>query len=192
MPRLRLLSLAHLLVPGASCAAAAFLVGLTGCTPQIGDHCNLNTDCSLQGTLVCDNAQTNGYCTEFNCAPDTCQDSAVCVMLYSSVPGCPYNGYQSPSRTQRTLCLKACTSNSNCRTSEGYECANPQAPPWNALILDDNQNQMVCMVTPEVDAGVDSGNPWGDAEAPVCMPEGPVVPPISIQEAGAPDAPGGG
>jgi hypothetical protein len=164
---------------------------LTGCTPQIGDHCNLNTDCSLQGTLVCDNAQTNGYCTSFNCAPDTCQNSAVCVMLYPSVPGCPYDGYQSPSRTQRTLCLKPCGQNSDCRTGEGYECADPRSAPWDALILDDNQNQKVCMVTPvPIDGGTmaDAGAP--DAVAPVCMAQGPVVPPI--QEAGAPDAPGGG
>ena len=84
--------------------AAAML--LMGCTPNVGDHCNLNTDCSLQGTLVCDNSQPNGYCTRFNCAPNTCPAGAACVLLYSEVPGCPYDGYSSPSRTQRTVCMK--------------------------------------------------------------------------------------
>ncbi len=163
---------------------------LAGCTPQIGDHCNLNTDCSLQGTLVCDNSQINGYCTSFNCSPNTCTDNAACVMFYSSVPGCGYDGYQSPSRTYRTLCLKACNSNSDCRTGEGYECANPQGPPWNGVIIDDVQNRNVCMVIPPALDGGAFDNPYVDAQAPVCMPAGPVVAPIV--EAGAPDAPAGG
>jgi hypothetical protein len=95
-------------------------------------------------------------------------------MLDPAIPGCPYDGYQSPSRSSRTLCLKGCNSNSDCRTGEGYECANPLGPPWDALILDDNQNQKVCMATQTVDAGmsVDSG------DAPVCQVQGPIVPPI--------------
>jgi hypothetical protein len=182
-----LLALVHLTAGLTVCAAAMLLAG---CTPQIGDHCNLNTDCSLQGTRVCDNAQTNGYCTSFNCAPNTCIDNAVCVMLYADVPGCPYNGYQSPSRTQRTLCMKACGQNSDCRTSEGYECLDPTAAPLDGVVLDDVQGRKVCTVTPvALDAGPmpDAG---ADGVAPVCLPEGPVVPPIV--EAGAPDAPSGG
>jgi hypothetical protein len=163
-------------------AAAALGIGagafVTGCTPHIGDHCNLNTDCSLDGTRVCDNASNNGYCTSFNCGPNTCIDNAVCVMLYPSVPGCPFNGYQAPSRTQRTLCLKGCGQNSDCRGSEGYECADPASAPWDALILDDNTHQKVCIARPEVDGGqVSPSYDAGDA-APVCLPEGPVVPPI--------------
>lgn len=187
MPRLCLLSVTVSTgLAGVVLAAAMFLAG---CTPNVGDHCNLNTDCSLQGTLVCDNSQNNGYCTRFNCAPDTCPGNSACVLLYAAVPGCPYNGYASPSRTQRTLCLKVCGQNSDCRTGEGYECRPPSA--LDALIIDDNQNQNVCVVSPTVDAGTDA-NPYADAEAPVCMPEGPIVPPIPIQEAGAPDAGQGG
>ncbi len=166
--------------------AAAML--LMGCTPNVGDHCNLNTDCSLQGTLVCDNSQPNGYCTRLNCAPNTCPAGAACVLLYSEVPGCPYDGYSSPSRTQRTVCMKICGQNSDCRTGEGYECRNPAA--IDGVVIDDENTWLVCSVTPtSVDAGTDA-NPWADAEAPVCMPEGPIVPPI--QEAGAPDAGQGG
>ncbi len=188
MPRSFLTSL------GLSLLAAAAAAWLAGCTPQIGDHCNLNTDCSLQGTRVCDNAQTNGYCTSFNCAPNTCIDNAVCVMLYSSVPGCPYNGYQSPSRTQRTLCMKGCNSNSDCRTDEGYACIDPTAAPLDGIELDDVQGRKVCSVTPTLlyDAGAmpDAGDAGDAGELPVCLPEGPVVPPIT--EAGAVDAPVGG
>lgn len=154
---------------------------LSGCTPHIGDHCNLNTDCSLQGTRVCDNAQPNGYCTVFNCAPNTCPDNAACVMLYPEVPGCSYDGYSTPSRTQRTMCLAWCTKDSDCRSGEGYECRDPRTGPWDALIIDDNQNKMVCLPRPTVISSTDAG----DGEAPVCMPEGPVVTPI---DAGAPDS----
>lgn len=171
---------------GVTVGVAAFA---TGCQPHIGDHCNLNTDCSLDGTRVCDNAANNGYCTSFNCAPNTCIDSAVCVMLYPSVPGCPYNGYQAPSRTYRTLCLKGCFQNSDCRESEGYECVDPNSAPWNALIIDDNTSQKVCIATPEVDSGAVMPPPDAGV-APVCIPEGPVVTPIGAAD-GAADASGG-
>lgn len=179
------------LAPAFAAAAMAAAGALaTGCTPQIGDHCYLNTDCSLQGTLVCDNAAPNGYCTSFNCSPNTCQGQgpAACVMLYPEVPGCPYNGYRAPTRTNRTLCLKSCNSNSDCRTGEGYECADPRGPPWEALILDDDQNQRVCLAIPTaLDSGV-AAEAGSSAEPAVCMPEGPVLSPI---DGGAPDAPGG-
>ncbi len=162
---------------------------LMGCTPNVGDHCALNTDCSLQGTLVCDNSQPNGYCTSFNCAPNTCPAGAACVMLYSAVPGCPYDGYSAPSRTQRTLCMKICGQNSDCRTGEGYECSSPAS--IDGVVIDDENGWLVCTVTPWILAPGPDAGAYPDAEAPVCMPEGPIVPPI--QEAGAPDAgPGGG
>jgi hypothetical protein len=167
-------------------------LALSGCTPHIGDKCVLNTDCSLQGTLACDNSQPNGYCTSFNCAPDSCQNNGVCVMIYAEVPGCPYNGYQAPPRTERTMCLAVCQRNSDCRQSDGYICANPANPPLNGLIIDDNQNQSVCVVNPDYSnaswpvAGI-VGIPYYDASpdvAPVCVPSGPMVSPI---DAGAVD-----
>ena len=154
-------------------ACGAGLV-LSGCTPHIGDHCALNTDCSLQGTRVCDNAQPNGYCTSFNCGPDSCIDNAVCVVLYASVPGCPYNGYESPSRTARSMCLARCQHDSDCRQSDGYVCANPASAPWNGLIIDDNtMNDAVCLAIADFDGGM-SVAPGADA-APVCQVNGPVV-----------------
>src|SRR6516164_4737254 len=58
--RERLSVLGALALPMASLAA-------TGCTPKIGDKCILSTDCSQQGTLVCDTSQPAGYCTQLNC-----------------------------------------------------------------------------------------------------------------------------
>jgi hypothetical protein len=160
-------------------AAGLFLLGvgavLTGCSPKIGAKCNVNTDCSLQGTLVCDTSEPSGYCTYFNCAPDTCQNEAACVMLQPSVPGCPYDDYQSPARTGRTMCLQQCHKDSDCRTDQGYVCADPRQPPWNAIIVDDDQSQLVCVVAPDYyDGGAVATYP----DAAVCQPSGPAVPVI--------------
>ncbi len=134
--RERLAALAVLLL----CMAAA------GCTPKIGDKCVLSTDCSTQGTLVCDTSQPSGYCTQLNCTNGSCPNSAVCVEFQASVPGCAYDDYQSPSRTGRSFCMAHCSEGSDCRQSEGYVCANPTGAPWNAAILDNNQAQSVCIV----------------------------------------------
>jgi hypothetical protein len=94
--------------------------------------------------------------------------------------------------------MKGCSQNSDCRTGEGYECVDPTAAPLDGIELDDVQGRKVCSVTP---TALDAG-PMADAgdagEAPVCLPEGPVVPPIVEAgvvvgvEAGASDAAGGG
>ncbi len=170
-------------------AAAAALAGalvLAGCTPHIGDRCTLNTDCSIQNDRICDNAQPNGYCTIFGCGPNQCPDNAACVLLYSTVPGCPYDGYSSPSRTARTMCLANCFTDSDCRNGEGYVCRDPTQPPIDGVVIDDNQAKKVCVVRPDYNAGAPY-SAVGDAAA-VCLPSGPDVPPI---DAGIPDAPGG-
>jgi hypothetical protein len=137
-----------------------------GCTPKIGDKCVLSTDCSQQGTLVCDTSQPSGYCTQLNCTNGSCPNDAVCVEFQASVPGCGYDDYQSPSRTGRSFCMAHCSEGSDCRQSEGYICANPTGAPWNAAILDNNQGQSVCIVGASllVDA---SAMP----DAAVCMSE---------------------
>lgn len=171
-----------------SAVAAGGAAVLTGCSPHVGSHCNVNTDCSLQGTLVCDTSQPNGYCTNFNCAPDSCQNEAACVLLGPSVPGCPYSDYQSPSRAGRSICLQQCHKNSDCRTSEGYVCADPRQPPWNALILDDVQSQLVCIVPPDyVPPNADAGDA-SMTVSPVCQVNGPTVPPIDAGVTYFPDA----
>ena len=140
------------------CAALA----LGGCTPSIGDSCVLSTDCSLQGDRVCDNAQPNGYCTMFNCATNSCPDNAACLLFHANVPGCPYDGYQSPSRTARSFCLAHCQQDSDCRQSDGYVCVDATQPPWNAIVVD-TQWQRVCMVRPDYVSAVASY-----ADAAVC------------------------
>lgn len=147
------------LAPLALAAAAAVLALLVGCTPGIGDKCNSSTDCSVTGTLLCDTSQPGGYCTVLNCTDDSCPNSAVCVMFQSTVPGCAYDDYQSPSRTGRSFCMKHCSRDSDCRQSDGYICGDPTSAPWHAAILDNNQSQGVCLVAPGLlNASVPQGN----------------------------------
>jgi hypothetical protein len=174
----------------AACASLlGVLAALTGCKAHIGSSCALNTDCSLQGNLVCDTSEPGGYCTYFNCVPDTCQNEAACVALNAAVPGCAYNDYNSPARTARTMCLQQCHKDSDCRTSEGYICASPQNPPWNGVIIDDDQQQLVCILGPDYyDAGPDGALASYRPDAGVCQPTGPVVPPIEAGVTPQPDA----
>jgi hypothetical protein len=163
----------------------AALVGLAsaalaGCAPKIGSKCVLNTDCGTSGALVCDTSQPNGYCTQFNCTPNSCQNQAVCVEFLPMVPGCTYDDYHSPSRSSRDFCMEHCNHDSDCRQSDGYVCEDPRKPPWNAAITDDNQSQLVCILPPDTPIPgvnvslVDGSLPLGS----VCSPSGPFVPPL--------------
>jgi hypothetical protein len=176
-------ALGALLLPLGSLAAA-------GCAPKIGDKCVLSTDCSQQGTLVCDTSQPSGYCTQLNCTNGSCPNDAVCVEFQSSVPGCAYDDYQSPSRTGRSFCMAHCSSPSDCRQSDGYTCADPTLAPWSAAILDNNQAQSVCIVAPGLLA---DASPQPDAA--VCMSyeidAGPAVSSSDGGDASEPDAEGG-
>jgi hypothetical protein len=165
--------------------AFAIGVALVACTPQIGDKCVLSTDCSLQGNLVCDNAQPEGYCTMINCTGNSCPNNAACVLFNPAVQGCMYSD-RDRSRTGRSFCMASCNSDHDCRG--GYSCADARLSPWNALILDDKQAQRVCIPTP--DDGVIGGPTRAPSDAPVCQPAGPVVSPLDATTA-LEDAPSG-
>jgi hypothetical protein len=143
-----------------------------GCTPSIGDKCVLSTDCSIRGDRLCDTAQPGGYCTIFGCRGNLCPDEAACVLFNAAVQGCGYDDRQN-SRTGRTFCMAQCHTDSDCRG--GYICADPRKTPWSAVILDDDQTQKVCIVTP--DTGESSvGGPATLASMPdaaVCQPAAP-------------------
>jgi hypothetical protein len=136
-----------------------------GCTPSIGDKCSLSTDCSIRGDRLCDTSEPNGYCTIFNCRGNLCPDQAACVLFNAAVQGCGYDDRQL-SRTGRTFCMAQCHSNSDCRESDGYVCADPRGAPWNADILDDDQTQHVCIVRPDVGRAALTSDP----DAAVCQP----------------------
>lgn len=163
---------------------------LGGCTPEIGDKCVLSTDCSVRGDRLCDTAQPGGYCTQFNCRANLCADEASCLMFGGAIPGCGYDDRagRGGARTGRSSCAKKCESNDDCRTEEGYVCADPRQPPWNAQILDDDQNKRSCVLaaSPSFDAGPPAPEP------PVCSPVGPDAGAFDasapVRDAGAGDA----
>jgi hypothetical protein len=136
-----------------------------GCTPSIGDKCVLSTDCSIRGDRLCDTAQKDGYCTIFNCGPNSCPDDAACVLFNASLQGCSYDD-RAVSRTARSFCMAHCSTDSDCRTNSGYKCLDPRGAPWSALILDDDQSKRVCIMDPNRDSNI-SRAPKSDA--PVCQ-----------------------
>jgi hypothetical protein len=174
---LRLRSAVLALVPLASLAAIA-----AACTPEIGDKCALSTDCSVRSDRICDTSQPNGYCTQ-NCRGNGCPDKAACVLYNTSLPGCGFDDRSGPagSRVARSFCSARCTTNADCRTDEGYVCADPRSFPWNAIILDDVQDQLTCLVYPS--EGLDGGFDAATARAPVCGPTAPEPPPIDAGKA---------
>lgn len=86
------------------------------------------------------------------------------------------------------MCLYACQTDADCRTGEGYVCADPRSAPYFALGIADNTGK-VCLVRPTQDGGTLYSS--ADAEAPVCKAGGATVPDIDASapiDAGPPDA----
>jgi hypothetical protein len=164
-----------------------FAWGAVGCSPHIGDKCVLNTDCSITGNLQCDTSMPGGYCTMFNCGPNSCPNGNACYLFHADVQGCPYND-REPSRTAHSFCMEDCSQNSDCRY--GYSCADLRQYPWYAILLDDNQNQMVC--APNLDTAFFDAVPDANAPvAPICDPNGDYdaqYPTEPSEEAGVEDA----
>src|SRR5690349_6744562 len=105
--------------------ALAF-AGLTaGCGPKIGDACTSSVDCSPQQDRLCDTTQPGGYCTKFNCEPDSCPDG-MCVAFDPILdPACgAYDDGRWP-RFERTFCVAACEDAEDCRS--GYACIEPKS-----------------------------------------------------------------
>jgi hypothetical protein len=101
--------------------AVGAAVGLA-CSPQIGKKCSISTDCSQLGDRLCDTTQPGGYCTVFNCEPDSCPN-AICVAFDPSLdPACGSAALGRPPRFERTFCLAHCDTTSDCR--DQYECVD--------------------------------------------------------------------
>lgn len=114
---------------------------LAACGDEIGDECSLSSDCSQAGDRFCDNTQPGGYCTVVGCDYDTCPEESVCVRFFTGgfanrtcdytnedvstdmcAPSelCSINGYCVPAQSEARYCMKACSSNDDCRGD--YEC----------------------------------------------------------------------
>jgi hypothetical protein len=135
---------------------ASLLLAALGCKPEIGDECDLDTDCSNTGDRLCDRTQPGGYCTVFNCEPGTCPDEATCIGFRTTLSALPAEdgslaGWacsdpQLSSRFQRAFCMRRCKSNGDCRS--GYECLDMRdaGNPYGAVVLEDGGSGKVCVV----------------------------------------------
>lgn len=160
-------------------ALAAVL--LCSCQPEIGDSCSNAGDCSVQEQRTCDTTSPGGYCTVLGCAADSCPGEAVCIgyqSVLSIAPECA--SLQARPRLQRSLCMRSCSSDSDCRGGE-YACIDMAAPnPWGAQVVDRRASGKVCALRPPPD-------PVG--ETAVCSPQPATLPPPVLD--GGPEGDGG-
>jgi hypothetical protein len=137
---------------GTALVALAALAALS-CKPQIGDECQISTDCSAAGDRLCDISAPNGYCTIFNCEPGSCpEDESLCLQFgwrRSSAPECAAD--PAPSPYARSFCMASCESDDDCRAD--YECADLSDPDnaWGALVIDRGRGSRACLVPVEVE-----------------------------------------
>jgi len=128
----------------------------SGCLPKIGDDCQSDADCSQVGDRVCDTSQYAGYCTQFNCTPESCPvGEGICVAFGNSpsvAHGCQDLGRPSPFA--RSFCMKPCTRDNDCRA--GYLCIDLAGDdPWAADVIQrPPSGSSVCLV-PQSAASVD-------------------------------------
>lgn len=115
-----------------------------GCSPKIGDDCTSSTDCSMSGERLCDTTLPGGYCTVFNCEPDTCPDESQCVAFDTALdPRCKDHRW---ARFERTFCMRRCSRDGDCRKE--YVCADMSefANPWGAQVVDtDPKGAKICV-----------------------------------------------
>ena len=152
---------------------AVFLAAFAfGCTPKIGDSCTVSTNCSASGDRLCDITEPGGYCTIFNCEPNSCPEDSACINFgtqLSSLPMCSPSQGNSPY--QRSFCMATCGNDGDCRG--GYKCVNmtgDAAHPNNvgAVLADYTGNGMVCVANPDglpPDTTASTGVCTGDPDA---------------------------
>lgn len=161
----------------------ALAASAVACKPEIGDECEISTDCSAAGDRLCDITAPGGYCTVYNCEPGSCpEDESLCVQftaqrspvdacedpLNSAPDGKPHS-LQSPSPYARAFCMATCKKDNDCR--DGYTCANlAVSNDWNALLIDTDRGDRACMVPVTARPVVEQDAPgFGD----VCHPQLP-------------------
>lgn len=153
-----------------SAALAMPLVFAVGCNPKIGDACTVSTDCSQQGDRLCDATQPDGYCTVFNCEPDTCptDGDGVCVAFFPELdPACGGSVSSQWPRFERTFCMQGCGDDTDCRS--GYLCAVPS--DRGAQIVDAAPvSTKVCVPATTLPP------PASTAEPAICDPGNPSIP----------------
>ena len=133
-----------------------WVLGTWGCKPKIGEDCATSTDCSISGDRLCDVTQPGGYCTVFNCEPNTCPTEAACVAFSEGT----CSTASSSTRFRRTFCMRECEDDSDCRS--GYQCLDLSRDA-SRRVVDTNSVKRVCVLPPS-----NSAPPIPDP--PVCFP----------------------
>jgi hypothetical protein len=129
---------------------------VSGCLPKIGDDCQTDADCSQVGDRVCDTSQYAGYCTQFNCTPESCPlGEGICVAFGNTpslVHGCSDEGRPSPYA--RSFCMKPCETSKDCR--EEYECIDLAGEdPWAADVIQKPPSLTRVCVVPQSASALD-------------------------------------
>lgn len=95
-------------------ALVGALVGLLGCGNGVGNDgvivggsCLVSGECNVDSRCLTGARFPNGYCAKSCDGPDDCPDGSACV-------DAPDFG---------AMCLLTCTAASDCRSDDGYECA---------------------------------------------------------------------
>jgi len=106
-----------------------------GCGHEIGDSCEIGTDCSPNGDRICDTKSPGGYCTIQGCDHDSCPEEAICVSFFTGTSSnrscttndectvdelCSLSGWCAPRSAEVRYCMKSCGGSGDCR--EDYEC----------------------------------------------------------------------
>lgn len=121
-----------------------FLAGSgAGCGTEIGDACEISSDCSSTGDRLCARGGDlpDGYCTIVGCDFDSCPDNSICVRFFavgetskkcdasaedisedSCDPEelCTLGGSCVPRTAEVRYCMATCGGDGDCR--DGYEC----------------------------------------------------------------------
>jgi len=153
------------------------------CKPNIGDDCQISTDCSAAGDRLCDITAPGGYCTIFNCEPGTCpEDESLCVEFGAQRGRADLcQDKQSPSPYGRAFCMATCKKNSDCRG--GYVCADLSRPgnAYDAVLIDRDRGNKACVVPYTQSAEGNGGAPPEGELGDVCRAKLPA--PSSSAEA---------
>ena len=139
-----------------------------GCGKEIGDTCQLATDCDPDGSRFCDLSAPdgNGYCTIMGCDYDTCPSEAACIQFFTGefenrpcnhltedMPGgtddcsfdelCDLEDHCVPRSSEIRYCMRKCDSNDDCR--DGYECRD-------LMLMEAHGGEPVMLAPGEVDS----------------------------------------
>jgi hypothetical protein len=113
------------------------------CGHKIGDSCSVSSDCSSDGTRVCDTFSPGGQCTIEGCDFNTCPSEAVCVRFFPALDKqtaapcadtggnpdqtlcapdewCTIDSKCAPRSIELRFCMLSCDGNGDCR--DNYEC----------------------------------------------------------------------